>query len=282
MFLITLATFDHSLQLTAGQDNLRSILLTRESDHPINNWNKLHSFMNINTYLWEDFELSLIAPPNTSQPWEIHTCWRQDNFMQVLLAVRPSLQNSLHLPMFLYKHDLQTSYLRGLHWWAKTTNRCTLHHSFVAQKFQTHSSLTTHQKQKKPPARWKWMSPVHCCRKNKKVNTMFTSLALLVISHLSSQTTCSHFHSQFFFFYTPSHLTSKNSLAYGKLSHWVLMLPRQSARCNGAHIPFKKKFLFTHLPGKFKKPNNTHSKKHVSFFIYTHACIGGVCKKHVC
>ena len=75
-FLVTLTTFDCSLQLTAGQNNLWSNLLACESDHPVDNWNELCSFMNIDTYPWEDFGLSFTAPTDTSQPREIHTRWR--------------------------------------------------------------------------------------------------------------------------------------------------------------------------------------------------------------
>jgi hypothetical protein len=92
-FLITLAAFDRSLQLTTGRDNLWSAMLARESDRPVDNWNELCSFMNIDTYPREDFGLSFTAPSDPSQPWEIRTRWRRDDFMQVLLAVRPSLQS---------------------------------------------------------------------------------------------------------------------------------------------------------------------------------------------
>ena len=78
--------------------------------------------MNINTYPWEDFGLSFTAPSDPSQPWEICTCWRRDDFMQVLLAVRPSLQNLqalLTLANVLYDHDQWTNHSQGSHWKAK-------------------------------------------------------------------------------------------------------------------------------------------------------------------
>ena len=75
-FLVTLAAFDRSLQLTARWDNLWSNLIAHKSNCPIDNWNELCSFMNIDTYPREDFRLSFTAPTNTSQPWEIRTRWR--------------------------------------------------------------------------------------------------------------------------------------------------------------------------------------------------------------
>ena len=237
-FLITLTTFNCSLRLTAGWDNLWSILLACESNCPIDNWNKLCSFMNIDTYLQEDFGLSFTAPPDTSQPWEICTCWRQDDFMQVLLAVRPSLQNLQLLLTFA-----------NVFVWTQPVDQ-PLSGTLVGQNHeQMYTMLFIHGPEildmfivnnmsKTEEAAGEMEVDKPLCH-HRKANTMFTSLALLVVSHLSSG---QHVHIPFpiifFLLHPPPRLTSKNSLACDKLSYWVLMLPRQSARCNGAHTPF--------------------------------------------
>jgi hypothetical protein len=92
-FLVTLAAFDRALGLTTGSHSMWSLLLTHEPEHPTDNWGEVRGFMNSDTYPREDFGLSFLPPADPSQPWEIRTLWRRDDFMQVLLAIRPTLQS---------------------------------------------------------------------------------------------------------------------------------------------------------------------------------------------
>jgi hypothetical protein len=91
-FLITLAAFDRTLGLTAGRDSLWNALLARDSTRPLSRWEELRAFAHPEIYPRDDFGLTFLPPSDTSQPWEIRTLWRRDDFMQVLLAVRPTLQ----------------------------------------------------------------------------------------------------------------------------------------------------------------------------------------------
>jgi hypothetical protein len=90
-FLVTLATFDRTLRLTSSRDSLWERMLAREPNRPFNNWGELHRFQNLETYPREDFGLTFQPPADPSHPWEITTRWRRDDFMQVLLAIRPTL-----------------------------------------------------------------------------------------------------------------------------------------------------------------------------------------------
>jgi hypothetical protein len=92
MFLVTLAAFERTLQLSVGQDSLWRMLLEREPECSFNNWGELQAFINFEASSpHENFGLAFIPPADPSQPWEVCTHWRRDNFMQVLLAMRPSL-----------------------------------------------------------------------------------------------------------------------------------------------------------------------------------------------
>jgi hypothetical protein len=92
-FLVTLAAFDRSIGLTAeGPDSIWEALLAREPNRPFSNWAELRGFQNPETYPRNDFGLTFMPPPNSSQPWEIRTRWRRDDFMRVLLAIRPTSQ----------------------------------------------------------------------------------------------------------------------------------------------------------------------------------------------
>jgi len=90
-FLVTLAAFDRTLALTAGRDSMWSALLARESNLPLSRWEELRTFANPETYPREDLGLTFVPPSDPSRPWEIRSLWRRDDFMQVLLAIRPTL-----------------------------------------------------------------------------------------------------------------------------------------------------------------------------------------------
>ena len=90
-FLVTLAAFQRTVPIATGRTGLWATILEHDTSSPQNNWAQLVAFMNPETYPREDFGLTWRPPADTSQPWEIHTLWRQDAFMQVLLAIRPSL-----------------------------------------------------------------------------------------------------------------------------------------------------------------------------------------------
>jgi hypothetical protein len=98
-FLVTLTTFKRTLWLSVGQDSLWRMLLEREPERSFNNWGELQAFINYEASSpHENFGLAFIPPADPSQPWEVHTHWRHDDFMQVLLAMRlsvPSLRQLL-------------------------------------------------------------------------------------------------------------------------------------------------------------------------------------------
>jgi hypothetical protein len=70
---------------------LWELILRREPSLPTNNWEAVSSFMNCETYVLTMFGLTFIPPADTSCPWGICTLWQCDAFMQVLLAIRPTL-----------------------------------------------------------------------------------------------------------------------------------------------------------------------------------------------
>jgi hypothetical protein len=91
-FLVTLAAFECTLRLSVGRDSLWQMLLEREPEHSFNNWGELQAFINYEASSpHQNFGLAFILPADPSQPWEVHTHWRCDDFIQVLLAMRPSL-----------------------------------------------------------------------------------------------------------------------------------------------------------------------------------------------
>jgi hypothetical protein len=70
------------------------MMLEREPECSLNNWGELQAFINYEASSpHESFGLTFIPPADPSQPWEICTHWRCDNFMQVLLAMRLNLQS---------------------------------------------------------------------------------------------------------------------------------------------------------------------------------------------
>jgi hypothetical protein len=93
-FLVTLAAFDRALDLcrhSKRQRTLWELILRRDPSRPTNNWEAVSGFMNRETYVLTTFGLSFTPPADTSRPWVIRTLWRRDAFMQVLLAIRPTL-----------------------------------------------------------------------------------------------------------------------------------------------------------------------------------------------
>jgi hypothetical protein len=68
------------------------MLLEREPERSFNNWGELQALISYEASSpHENFGLAFIPPADPSQPWEVCTHWRRDDFMQVLLAMRPSL-----------------------------------------------------------------------------------------------------------------------------------------------------------------------------------------------
>jgi hypothetical protein len=68
------------------------MLLEREPERSFDNWGELQAFINFEASSpHENFGLAFIPPVDPSQPWEVRTHWRCDDFMQVLLAMRPGL-----------------------------------------------------------------------------------------------------------------------------------------------------------------------------------------------
>jgi hypothetical protein len=99
-FLVTLAAFERTFQLSQSRGGLWATILDYDTDGPRDNWAGLHAFLNPETYPRDDFGLRFIPPTDTYQPWEIRTLWRRDAFMQVLLAIRPSLLSLRRLLAF--------------------------------------------------------------------------------------------------------------------------------------------------------------------------------------
>jgi hypothetical protein len=94
IFLVTLAAFDCALNLcwhSKRQCTLWELILCCKPLLPTNNWEAVGSFMNRETYILMMFGLTFIPPVDTSRPWGICTLWQCDAFMQVLLAIRPTL-----------------------------------------------------------------------------------------------------------------------------------------------------------------------------------------------
>ena len=73
------------------QRTLWELILRHEPSLPTNNWEAVSGFMNRETYVLMMFGLTFIPPADTSRLWGISTLWQHDAFMQVLLAIRPTL-----------------------------------------------------------------------------------------------------------------------------------------------------------------------------------------------
>jgi hypothetical protein len=56
--------------------------------------------MNPRMYPHQDFGLRFVLPADASQPWEIYTRWRRDDFMRLLLAARPTLMALQQILMY--------------------------------------------------------------------------------------------------------------------------------------------------------------------------------------
>ncbi len=90
-FLVTLAAFDRTLRLTEGSDSLWSRLLQRHRNLPLGVWTEIRAYQHPEIYPRNDFGITFTPPSNPNNPWGITTLWQRDEFMQILLAVRPSL-----------------------------------------------------------------------------------------------------------------------------------------------------------------------------------------------
>src|SRR6202795_4497130 len=86
-FLFVLATYQRLRPLAAG---VWETILAQNQDLPTDNWSEVRHFMDHPSVRLADFGLTLIPPANENVPWDIHTQWREDEFMWLLRAIRPS------------------------------------------------------------------------------------------------------------------------------------------------------------------------------------------------
>jgi hypothetical protein len=93
-FLIVLATYQRHRPIASG---IWASILGTTPDRPTDNWSEARRFMAHPSVLLPDFGLTFVPPANENSPWDIRTQWREDEFMQLLMAIRPSQQSLLHL-----------------------------------------------------------------------------------------------------------------------------------------------------------------------------------------
>jgi hypothetical protein len=99
-FLVLLATLAREMDLI-GTEGIWSDILKRVAPAPVDNWGALTAAFTSNP-LWArtDFGIHFHPPQQPSQPWDITTGWHRDAFMQVLLAVRPSVSSIWSLAVY--------------------------------------------------------------------------------------------------------------------------------------------------------------------------------------
>jgi len=106
-FLVVLATYERNQPLTTGlwRQVLRGSLTpdqrSGQSPSPaLDNWRHLRRFSQHPSSTCEDYGLTFIPPRLDTEPWAIRTQWTMDEFMHLLLRIRPSERSLTQLTDF--------------------------------------------------------------------------------------------------------------------------------------------------------------------------------------
>lgn len=99
-FLILLTALAREMDLI-GTRGIWSETLKKLAPGPVDNWAALTAAFTCHPqWARADFGIQFHPPQLPSQPWEITTSWHRDNFMRVLLEVRPSVQSLWCLALY--------------------------------------------------------------------------------------------------------------------------------------------------------------------------------------
>jgi hypothetical protein len=93
-FLIVLATYQRFRPLVTG---MWAAMLSGTPQRPLDNWAEVRRFAQHDSSRSSNFGITFTPPASASEPWSIRTQWREDEFMRLLVAIRPSEMSLVHL-----------------------------------------------------------------------------------------------------------------------------------------------------------------------------------------
>jgi hypothetical protein len=93
-FLVVLAAYQRFRPLLTG---MWSAIVNGTPQRPFDNWAEARRFAQHHSSRSESFGITFTPPANESEPWSIRTQWREDEFMRLLIAIRPSGDSLMHL-----------------------------------------------------------------------------------------------------------------------------------------------------------------------------------------
>ena len=96
-FLIVLAAYQRFRPLSSG---MWQAILQGTPQRPFDNWGEVRRFAQHASSQSANFGLTFTPPAVASEPWSIRTQWREDDFMRLLVAIRPSTTSLLHISYY--------------------------------------------------------------------------------------------------------------------------------------------------------------------------------------
>ncbi|WP_331515506.1 hypothetical protein [Mycobacterium sp.] len=93
-FLIVLAAYQRFRPLVTG---LWAAMLSGTPQRPLDNWAEARRFAQHESSRSPNFGITFNPPASESEPWSIRTQWREDDFMRLLVAIRPSETSLVHI-----------------------------------------------------------------------------------------------------------------------------------------------------------------------------------------
>jgi hypothetical protein len=92
--LVVLAAYQRFRPLLSG---LWTAMLNGTPQRPFDNWHEARSFAQHPSSQSANFGITFTAPATATEPWSVRTSWREDEFMRLLVAIRPSATSLMHL-----------------------------------------------------------------------------------------------------------------------------------------------------------------------------------------
>ena len=93
-FFIVLAAYQRYRPLASG---LWKDMLSSLPEKPFDNWSEVRRFAQHPSCQKANFGITFTPPARKDEPWSVRTQWQEDEFMQLLIAIRPSSASLIDL-----------------------------------------------------------------------------------------------------------------------------------------------------------------------------------------